>query len=71
MEFQKAGHYDLMCTKTRASGWNEKYGIQESYIEDSKGKIIIQENCITEYYDRLEILEFKPAGEEDAEEKSF
>jgi hypothetical protein len=41
MEFQRAGHYDLMCMKARTLGWNENYGIQESGIEDSKGKIII------------------------------
>jgi len=41
LAFQRARHYDLMCTKTRTLGWNENYGIQESGIEDSKGKIII------------------------------
>ena len=41
-----------MCTKTRTLGWNENYGIQESGIEDSKGKIIIQENYVTEHYER-------------------
>jgi len=41
MEFQRAGHYDLMCMKTRTLGWNEDYVIQGSGIEDSKGKIII------------------------------
>jgi hypothetical protein len=40
MEFQRAEHYDLMCMKTRTLGWNENYGIQDSDIEDSKGKII-------------------------------
>lgn len=70
MEFQRAGHYDLMCMKARTLGWNENYGIQESGIEDSKGKIIIQENYVTEYYDRLENLEVEPEGEVDAEDKS-
>jgi len=41
MRFQRAGHYDLMCVKTRTLGWNENYGIQENDIEGSKRKIII------------------------------
>jgi len=41
MEFQRAGHYDLMCVKTRALGWNENYGIQGNGIKDSRRKIII------------------------------
>jgi hypothetical protein len=39
MEFQIAEQCDLMCMKTRALRWNENYGIQESGIENSKGKI--------------------------------
>lgn len=70
MEFQRAEHYDLMCMKTRTLGWNENYGIQDSDIEDSKGKIITQENYVTEHYDRLENLEVEPEGEVGAEEKS-
>jgi len=26
MEIQKAGHYNVVCMKTRALGWNENYG---------------------------------------------
>lgn len=70
MRFQRAGHYDLMCVKTRTLGWNENYGIQENDIEGSKRKIIIQENYVTEYYNRLENLEVEPEGEVDAEDKS-
>ena len=70
MEFQRAGHYDLMCVKTRALGWNENYGIQGNGIKDSRRKIIIQENYVTEHYDRLKNnLEFETEGEVDAGEK--
>jgi hypothetical protein len=41
MEFKRAGHYDLMCMKTRTLGWNGTMEFPESGIEESKGKLII------------------------------
>jgi hypothetical protein len=41
MEFQRAGRYYLMCMKKNALGWKENNEIQNIYIEDSKGNIIV------------------------------
>jgi len=57
--------------KTRSLRWNENYGIQESGIENFKGKIIIYENYVTEHYDQLEHLEIETEGEVDVEERSL
>jgi len=55
MEFQRVGRYYLMGTKKNELGWKENNEIQNIYIEDTKGNIIvgkrqvlkIWENCIT------------------------
>jgi regulator of sigma D len=60
IEFQSTGHYDLMYMKTKGPGWNEKHGIQNIYIEDSKVNTIVDrrqelkiwENYITELYNQ-------------------
>jgi len=41
MEFQRAGRYYLMCMKKNALSWKENNEIQNIYIEDSKGNIIV------------------------------
>ena len=59
MEFQRTGHYDLMCMKTKELSWKETQGIQNTGIKDSqRNRIIYQnhvlkiwKNYITELYD--------------------
>ena len=49
-----------MYTKTKERGWKENHGIQNTGIEDSKGKAVIckreilkmWENSITEHHDQ-------------------
>jgi len=41
MECQRAGSYYLMCTKKNEAGWKENNEIQNIYIVDSKGNIIV------------------------------
>jgi len=41
MEFQRAGRYYFMCMKKDALDWKENDEIQNIYIEDSKGNIIV------------------------------
>jgi hypothetical protein len=39
LEFQRAGCFDLMYTKTKALRWNEKHGIQDSELKTLKGRL--------------------------------
>jgi len=80
MEFQRTGHYDLMCMKRKELGWKETQEIQNIDIEDSQGNRIVDqsqvlkilENYITELYDRPnqpETLEVEPEEEVDTDKK--
>jgi hypothetical protein len=41
MEFQRAERYYFMCMKKDSLDWKENHKIQNIYIEDSKGNIIV------------------------------
>ena len=46
MEFQRTGHYDLMCMKTKELGWKENQGIQNIGIKDSQGNKIVEKSQV-------------------------
>ena len=80
MEFHRTGRRDLMYMKTEELGWKETQGIENIGIEDSQGNRIvdqkkvlkIQENYVTELYDRPsrpETLKVEPEKEVDTDQK--
>jgi hypothetical protein len=46
IEFQRAGHYDLMYMKTKELGWKENHGIQNIGTEDCQGSVIIDQRQV-------------------------
>jgi hypothetical protein len=60
MEFQRTGHYILMCMKTKELDWKETQGIQNIGTEELQGNRIVDqsqvlkiwENYITELNDQ-------------------